>query len=200
MPQTIQHLVVLMLENRSFDHMLGYLRSPGYAIDGLTGDEWNPRDPAHIDPTQEVKVSNDAGFILSYDPGHEFQRCKFATIRHSGRSTCDIAAERGLHYQLLAATSCHPGHSRHDHEVYGTNHCAGSRKISARVRSVRCLVFIGSWADVAEPILCTRGHVRRPKPFWMLLHWISPGPIRLRLLLQTHSPVFKRQRPKLLPT
>jgi phospholipase C len=72
LPQTIQHLVVLMLENRSFDHMLGYLRSPGYAIDGLTGNEWNPRDPAHIDPTQEVKVSNDAGFILSYDPGHGF--------------------------------------------------------------------------------------------------------------------------------
>jgi phospholipase C len=72
MAQTIQHVVVLMLENRSFDHMLGFLRSPDYPIDGLTGNEWNPRDPAHIDPAQEVKVSNDAGFILSYDPGHQF--------------------------------------------------------------------------------------------------------------------------------
>jgi phospholipase C len=72
MAQTIQHVVVLMLENRSFDHMLGFLRSPSYPINGLTGSEWNPRDPAHIDPTQEVKVSDDAGFILSYDPGHAF--------------------------------------------------------------------------------------------------------------------------------
>jgi phospholipase C len=72
MAQTIQHLVVLMLENRSFDHMLGFLRSSEYPINGLTGDEGNPRDPAHLDPAQEVKVSSDAGFILSYDPGHSF--------------------------------------------------------------------------------------------------------------------------------
>jgi phospholipase C len=73
MPPTIRHLVVLMLENRSFDHMLGFLRSPSYPIDGLTGNEWNPRDPTQVDPTQQVKVSNDAGFIFSYDPGHNFQ-------------------------------------------------------------------------------------------------------------------------------
>jgi phospholipase C len=61
-----------MLENRSFDHMLGFLSSPTYLIDGLTGSEWNPRDPAHLDPTQEVKVTDDAGLIFSYDPGHGF--------------------------------------------------------------------------------------------------------------------------------
>lgn len=72
MPQTIQHVVVLMLENRSFDHMVGFMQSASYAIDGLTGNEWNPRDPAHIDPSQEVKVSSDAGYILSYDPGHAY--------------------------------------------------------------------------------------------------------------------------------
>jgi phospholipase C len=45
----IQHIVVLMLENRSFDHMLGFLyaneqnRSPsGQPFDGLTGNESNP--------------------------------------------------------------------------------------------------------------------------------------------------------------
>jgi phospholipase C len=53
--------------------MLGFMRSPSYPINGLTGDERNPRDPAHIDPTQEVKVSSDAGFIFSYDPGHNLQ-------------------------------------------------------------------------------------------------------------------------------
>jgi len=35
---TIKHLVVLMLENRSFDHMLGFLKSDTYPIDGLNGD------------------------------------------------------------------------------------------------------------------------------------------------------------------
>jgi phospholipase C len=46
---SIQHIVVLMLENRSFDHMLGFLYagsgnlSPaGQPYDGLTGTESNP--------------------------------------------------------------------------------------------------------------------------------------------------------------
>src|SRR5690606_4568091 len=39
----IDHFVVLMMENRSFDHMLGsLLLDEGRTdIDGLTGDEWN---------------------------------------------------------------------------------------------------------------------------------------------------------------
>src|SRR5262249_32804271 len=45
----IDHIVVVMLENRSFDHMLGYLYkdtknvSPsGHPFEGLTGNESNP--------------------------------------------------------------------------------------------------------------------------------------------------------------
>ncbi len=48
---SIEHIVVLMKENRSFDHMLGYLSLPVEAggqartdIDGLKGHEWNPLD------------------------------------------------------------------------------------------------------------------------------------------------------------
>ena len=39
----IEHIVVLMMENRSFDHMLGYLRKHGARmdIDGLIGGEKN---------------------------------------------------------------------------------------------------------------------------------------------------------------
>ena len=46
---SVEHVVVLMLENRSFDHMLGFLYaaqgnvSPaGQQFDGLTGTESNP--------------------------------------------------------------------------------------------------------------------------------------------------------------
>lgn len=39
----IKHIVVLMMENRSFDHMLGYLKTAGLSeVNGLRGDEWNP--------------------------------------------------------------------------------------------------------------------------------------------------------------
>jgi phospholipase C len=38
----IKHIVVLMMENRSFDHMLGYLKQDGMDdVEGLTGDEKN---------------------------------------------------------------------------------------------------------------------------------------------------------------
>jgi len=62
----IEHLVVLMLENRSFDHMLGFSGIPG--IDGLTGKETNPDTGG-----QPVTVSTDAQYIgdLDPDPGHE---------------------------------------------------------------------------------------------------------------------------------
>ena len=62
----IEHFIVLMLENRSFDHMLGFSGIPG--IDGLTGAETNPDTTG-----APVKVSNNAQYIGDYepDPGHE---------------------------------------------------------------------------------------------------------------------------------
>ena len=38
----IEHVVVLMLENRSFDTMLGWLYPGREDFDGLTGKEANP--------------------------------------------------------------------------------------------------------------------------------------------------------------
>src|SRR5690349_21596913 len=38
----LKHIVVVMLENRSFDHMLGGLRAVDPRIEGLTGNETNP--------------------------------------------------------------------------------------------------------------------------------------------------------------
>jgi phospholipase C len=69
----IKQIVVLMLENRSFDHMLGFTKSPGFPIDGLTGDEQNYPDP--LRPSGEpVKVSPTAIYVPDLDPGpgHEF--------------------------------------------------------------------------------------------------------------------------------
>ena len=63
-----------MLENRSFDHMLGFLKLDGpVQVDGLTGSEWNyPAGPNAEGPN--VTVSKDAGDVhdLSPDPNHEF--------------------------------------------------------------------------------------------------------------------------------
>ncbi|HEX8293445.1 MAG TPA: alkaline phosphatase family protein [Pyrinomonadaceae bacterium] len=69
MANRIEHLVVLMMENRSFDHMFGFLRSPDWPIDGLTGAETNPDvngAPVRVSP--DARYSGD----LTPDPGHDF--------------------------------------------------------------------------------------------------------------------------------
>ena len=67
-PTAIQNVVVLVLENRSFDHMLGYLGTPN----GLKGNELNLQDPANPSSPQVV-VSNSAAYLgdLDVDPSHE---------------------------------------------------------------------------------------------------------------------------------
>ncbi|MGB9179788.1 MAG: alkaline phosphatase family protein [Pyrinomonadaceae bacterium] len=69
MPNPVQHLVVLMMENRSFDHSLGFLKSNSWKIDGLDGTETNP-DTQGV----PVRVSPDARYAGDFnpDPGHDF--------------------------------------------------------------------------------------------------------------------------------
>ncbi|MDQ2739698.1 MAG: phosphoesterase [Actinomycetota bacterium] len=71
----IEHVFVLMLENRSFDHMLGWSGLSGRdavtgqstAIEGLRGTETNP-----LPTGGRVGVSADADYCMTVDPGHEF--------------------------------------------------------------------------------------------------------------------------------
>jgi phospholipase C len=64
----IEHIVVLMMENRSFDHMLGYLRNDGMPdVNGLVGDESN-RDAANAE--HRVFPYPPEPFPDSYDPCH----------------------------------------------------------------------------------------------------------------------------------
>lgn len=67
----IKTLVVLVMENRSFDHVLGWLKSTRPEIDGLTGKESN-RLNASYPASPEIWVSDDALFVDA-DPGHSFQ-------------------------------------------------------------------------------------------------------------------------------
>jgi len=67
----LKHIVVLMMENRSFDHMLGYSNIPG--IDGLSGKETNPDttgEPAPVKPLAGYQGQ------LQPDPGHHFEDVK----------------------------------------------------------------------------------------------------------------------------
>ena len=76
----IDTFVVLMLENRSFDHLLGWLyasannTSPaGQAFDGLTGQESNPgSDGSPVQVFRITSATANAAFMPGADPGEGF--------------------------------------------------------------------------------------------------------------------------------
>ncbi|KAI7985919.1 Non-specific phospholipase C6 [Camellia lanceoleosa] len=73
--QPIKTIVVLVLENRSFDHMIGWMKnSINPSINGVTGKECNPvstKDQDHPQ-TQSICFKDDAEFV-DPDPGHSFE-------------------------------------------------------------------------------------------------------------------------------
>src|ERR1043165_6291870 len=75
---SIQHIVVLMLENRSFDHMLGFLyegkRTPsGEAFEGLTGNEFNvDSDGTKVNVFKIAPAGKNAYFMPGSDPGEGY--------------------------------------------------------------------------------------------------------------------------------
>ena len=68
---SIQHFVVLMFENRSFDHLLGYAALDNPQIDGLATARSNRQDPSNPN-TPEVATTRAAAYAMPYDPNHEF--------------------------------------------------------------------------------------------------------------------------------
>ncbi|VAW59519.1 Acid phosphatase [hydrothermal vent metagenome] len=76
----IDHFVVLMLENRSFDHMLGFLyadkgnvSATGQAFEGLTGTESNPNGQGEAVKAFKIKKEDEnAYFMPGSDPGEGY--------------------------------------------------------------------------------------------------------------------------------
>ncbi|XAR60728.1 Phospholipase C [Bertholletia excelsa] len=89
----IKTLVVLVMENRSFDHVLGWLKRTRPDIDGLTGTESNRLNAS--DPNSpEIFVSDDAVFVDS-DPGHSIQAIR-EQIFGSNDTSSDPAPMNGF--------------------------------------------------------------------------------------------------------
>lgn len=131
--ERIDHLVLLMLENRSFDHMLGYLSLPKSAgglgrtnIDGLTGadDQFNAYDgdiytpqPLHDylsfpwDPPHEHKyvvkqvAHNNGGFVEQFAK-HHHQLYKHIPLEDPGLVMGYHTAEHVPIFDLLAQQFC----------------------------------------------------------------------------------------------
>jgi len=76
---SIEHIVQLMLENRSFDQMLGFLyadngnKSRTGAFEGLTGKESNPDDAGRVVKVYRIDKTADHPYLMpGADPGEGF--------------------------------------------------------------------------------------------------------------------------------
>jgi phospholipase C len=70
MSATIDHVVVMVMENRSFDHLLGYFTNIIPGLQGLQGSETNPGDPQRPAARVSPAIVPDA-YTRGPDPGHE---------------------------------------------------------------------------------------------------------------------------------
>ncbi|HEY1720283.1 MAG TPA: alkaline phosphatase family protein [Magnetospirillaceae bacterium] len=82
-PGKIQHVVELMLENRSFDQMLGFLyegkKTPdGQPFEGLTGKEWNPDDTGRQVQVYKIESSDPNPYLMpGGDPGEGYDNTNY---------------------------------------------------------------------------------------------------------------------------
>ncbi|XP_059302329.1 non-specific phospholipase C4-like [Lycium ferocissimum] len=67
----IKTVVVLVQENRSFDHMLGWMNTLNPEINGPTGKEYNRISTS--DPNSSLILFDDKSLYVDLDPGHSIQ-------------------------------------------------------------------------------------------------------------------------------
>src|SRR6204780_201050 len=101
---SIDHIVVLMLENRSFDHMLGYLyadsgnvSTAGQAFDGPTGKESNPNAKGAAVPVFKINSSDKyAYFMPGADPGEGYSATNSQLFGATTAPTPPVANNSGF--------------------------------------------------------------------------------------------------------
>ncbi|XP_031491092.1 non-specific phospholipase C6-like [Nymphaea colorata] len=104
----IKTIVVLVMENRSFDHMLGWMKTINPKIDGVTGKECNPRSTLH--PNADLICFTDGAEFVDPDPGHSFEAVMeqvFGSVNAS--SVNPVPSMKGFVQQALGVSDDLPG-------------------------------------------------------------------------------------------
>ena len=84
MDERIEHIVVLMMENRSFDHLLGYLDHPDPRFPNLDRIKPScPVDPEHPEG-RRVNTAPAATYVLGTDPDHSHQAAMLQMFGREG--------------------------------------------------------------------------------------------------------------------
>src|SRR5258708_5831890 len=92
----IKQIVVLMLENRSFDHMLGYLKHDISEINGLTGSESNPTISGEDFRVFFAPQDSTNMYITDPDPDHEYPAVTLQLFESEHPTSFDHPTNRGF--------------------------------------------------------------------------------------------------------
>ncbi|KAJ0083584.1 hypothetical protein Patl1_29379 [Pistacia atlantica] len=95
----IKTVVVLVMENRSFDHMIGWMKKLNAKIDGVDGSESNPLSSS--DPNSRRFFFKNQAHFVDPDPGHSFQAIR-EQIFGSNDTSADPPPMNGFVQQAFA--------------------------------------------------------------------------------------------------
>ncbi|XP_068659467.1 non-specific phospholipase C2 isoform X1 [Aristolochia californica] len=98
----IKTVVVLVMENRSFDHMLGWMKRLNPEIDGVTGSESNPLSTK--DPKSPLFHFSNQSVFVDPDPGHSFQAIR-EQIFGSEDTSASVPPMNGFAQQAFSMTN-----------------------------------------------------------------------------------------------
>jgi phospholipase C len=150
MPQgldNLKHIVVLMMENRSFDHMLGGLMNKNPKINGLTGNESNPDSAGAA-----VRVSPNADYRgqLSHDPDHHFPGVDVQIYGGAAFAPGRVANMQGF-VQSYGTQSPNVGDS---HAIM--NYFSPDKIPVLTTLATEYAVFNGWFSSIPGPTICNR--------------------------------------------
>ncbi|XP_002276163.1 non-specific phospholipase C2 [Vitis vinifera] len=98
----IKTIVVLVMENRSFDHMLGWMKQINPQINGVDGSEYNPISPS--DPTSPLVFFTNTSHYVDADPPHSFQAIR-EQIFGSDNASADHPPMNGFAQQATTTSA-----------------------------------------------------------------------------------------------
>src|SRR5208283_3354535 len=109
----IKHIVQLMLENRSFDQMLGFLyeangnkSATGQPFEGLTGNESNPDDTGReINVFKIDRTAKHPYLMPGADPGEGFQNTSYQLFSTDDPEAGEIPTNKGFVMNFKSAVA-----------------------------------------------------------------------------------------------
>ncbi|MCH9649692.1 MAG: hypothetical protein K0U98_15745, partial [Deltaproteobacteria bacterium] len=157
----IQHVFVLMLENRSFDHMLGFLPREGHlaSLEGLSGDEFNLLDTQ--DPrSQRFYVRPEAPYAMpeDLDPDHSLLAVNYQlTGSTEGPNPYNPARNDGFVENFAYAARITLGRAPTDAEIQLVMDCFGPGQLPMMSQLAQQYCVCDHWfSDVPGPTMPNR--------------------------------------------